>query len=133
MFDSENAILNLLVAHSIKDVASALDLDPRKFFYVVQHCDDGRYYQKFQIPKKSGGFRDISRPLRGLALAQSRLADALLHHYKVRPSVKGDVKGSSFVENARYHERQSWVLNIDIKDFFPTIGFARVRGLFLSP
>ena len=43
------------------------------------------------------------------------------------------MKGSSFVENARYHEGQRWVLNIDIKDFFPTIGFARVRGLFLSP
>jgi RNA-directed DNA polymerase len=61
------------------------------------------------------------------------LAEAFLLHYKVRPYVKGYVKGSSFVDNARYHEGQRWVLNIDIKDFFPSIGFARVRGLFLSP
>lgn len=34
--------------------------------------------------------------------------------------------------NAKYHEKQKWILNIDIKDFYPSITFPRVRGLFLS-
>ena len=122
----------MVVSHSVQDVASALGLDSRKFFYVVQNCDDGRYYRKFTVPKKSGGVRSISQPQRGLALAQSRLAEVLESHYRIRPYVKGYVKGTSFIENARYHQNQRWVLNVDIKDFFPSIGFARVRGLFLS-
>jgi RNA-directed DNA polymerase len=116
----------------VKDVAFALDLDPAKFFYVVQNADNGTYYRQFNIPKKSGGYRQISQPTRGLGLAQTRLANALNHHYRRRDYVKGYVKGTSFIENAQYHEKQRWILNIDIEDFFPSIGFARIRGMFLS-
>ena len=42
------------------------------------------------------------------------------------------MKGESFLTNAKYHEDQRWILSLDIKDFFPSISFARVRGLFLS-
>jgi RNA-directed DNA polymerase len=126
------ALVELQIAHSVKDVAAALKLEPDKFFYVVQNCDNGSYYQTFTIPKKTGGERVISKPTRGLALAQDRLAQILNHKYRPRPFVKGFVKGESFLTNARYHEKQRWILNIDIKDFFPTIGFARVRGVFMS-
>jgi RNA-directed DNA polymerase len=121
------------MAHSVKDVAFALRLDPEKFFYVVQHASDGLYYREFEIPKRRGGVRNIAAPRRGLALAQDRLSEILLLHYAPKKHVKGYVKGESFLTNARYHERQKWILNLDIKDFYPTIGFARVRGLFISP
>ncbi|NNU41041.1 TIR domain-containing protein [Rhizobium sophorae] len=127
-----NALLQLRMAHSVTDVAFSLGLEPSKFFYVVQNADNGRYYKEFQIPKKKGGMRHIAKPVRGLALAQDRLAAILRDKYEPKPFVKGYVKGQSFLTNARYHERQKWVLNIDIKDFFPSIGFARVRGLFMS-
>jgi len=120
------------LAHSVKDVALALGLDPARFFYVVQRCDDGSYYRSYKIPKKKGGFRDISQPVRGLALAQDRLAAILRAKYQPKSFVKGYISGESFLTNARYHERQKWVLNFDIKDFFPSINFARVRGLFMS-
>ena len=125
-------LFQLQFAHSVQDVAAALELDARKFFYVVQHADDGTYYKQFKIPKKRGGDRIISAPKRGLGLAQSRLAELLSKKYKAKPFVKGYVKGESFLTNAKYHERQKWILNIDIKDFYTSITFARVRGLFLS-
>lgn len=125
-------LLQLRIAHSIQDVASCLNLDVEKFFYVVQHADDGSYYRTFEIPKKRGGVRIISAPKRGLGLAQSRLAVLLEKKFKPKPYVKGYVKGESFLTNARYHEKQRWILNIDIKDFYPSITFPRVRGLFLS-
>ncbi|MCB0321109.1 MAG: TIR domain-containing protein [Bdellovibrionales bacterium] len=117
----------------MQDVAFALNLDPAKFFYVVQHADDGSYYREFVIPKKRGGVRSISAPQKGLALAQTRFYELLLEKYKPKPFVKGYVKGESFLTNAKYHEKQKWILNIDIKDFYPSITFARVYGLFLSP
>ncbi|CUX55620.1 putative RNA-directed DNA polymerase (Reverse transcriptase) [Agrobacterium deltaense RV3] len=128
----DDPILPLKLAHSVQDVAAALGLDAGKFFYVVQNADNGSYYKQFQIPKKKGGMRDIAKPVRGLALAQDRLAAILAQKYTPKQFVKGYVKGESFLTNARYHERQRWILNIDIKDFFPSINFARVRGLFMS-
>lgn len=132
MRDPEEAFSLLVVAHSVKDVASALNLDADKFFYAVQNSDGDRYYRRFSIPKKNGERREISQPYKGLALAQDRIAPILSYKYNPGPFVKGFVKGTSFVENARYHQNQRWILNIDIKDFFPSITFARVRGLFLS-
>lgn len=127
-----DAIFRLQSSHSVQDVSLVLGLDPAKFFYVVQNSDNGSYYRKFQIPKKSGGMRNISQPVRGLALAQDRLAQILSSHYRPKSFVKGYVKGQSFLTNAQYHEKQKWILNIDIENFFPSINFGRVRGLFLS-
>ncbi|MDJ1464197.1 TIR domain-containing anti-phage reverse transcriptase [Nitratireductor sp. GZWM139] len=133
MLDSfSDPLFRLQIAHSVKDVAYALGLDPEKFFYVVQHASDGTYYREFEISKKRGGVRNISSPRKGLALSQDRLAAVIAARYVPKKHVKGFVKGESFLTNARYHERQKWVLNIDVKDFYPSIGFARVRGLFLS-
>lgn len=132
MNELDQRIFQLKIAHSVKDVAYALNLDPEKFFYVIQHCDDGRYYKTFSIPKKSGDERKIAMPLRGLALSQDRLAPLLKQVYNPGPHVKAFVKGSSFVSNAAYHHNQRWILNIDLKDFFPSITFPRVRGLFIS-
>jgi len=131
-FEIQDPIFRLQASYSVQDVAYVLELDPSKFFYVIQNADNGSYYKKFQIPKKSGGFRNISQPVRGLALAQDRLSAILLAHYKPKGFVKGYVKGESFLSNAQYHEKQKWVLNIDIENFFPSINFGRVRGLFLS-
>lgn len=132
MNELDLCLFQLKIAHSVKDVSFALKLDPEKFFYVLQHTDEGRYYHTFEIPKKNGGKRAIAKPVRGLALAQDRLAPLLHHVYNPGPHVKAFVTGSSFVSNASYHKGQRWILNIDLSDFFPSINFPRVRGLFLS-
>ncbi|MFC1989917.1 reverse transcriptase domain-containing protein [Chloroflexota bacterium] len=38
----------------------------------------------------------------------------------------------SICTNARAHLGREWVLNIDLKDFFPSITFPRIRGLFIA-
>ena len=132
MKQEELVLFRLKAAYSVKDVALALDLDPEKFFYVVQRADDGSYYRNFQIEKKCGGKRNISMPRKGLALAQDRLCPVLNYVYSPGPYVKAFVKGTSFLDNARYHEGQRWILNVDLENFFGHITFPRVRGLFRS-
>src|SRR6185436_17792305 len=44
----------------------------------------------------------------------------------------GFVSGRSTVSNARAHLGRSLVVNLDLKDFFPSVTFPRVRGLFES-
>jgi RNA-directed DNA polymerase len=34
--------------------------------------------------------------------------------------------------NAEKHSKKRYVLNVDLKDFFPTINFGRVRGMFMA-
>ena len=40
--------------------------------------------------------------------------------------------GGTVVGNAKNHKRRRYVLNLDLKDFFPTFNFGRVRGFFLK-
>ena len=52
--------------------------------------------------------------------------------YDTKPSVHGFVIGKNVRSNANAHLRKRWVFNIDLKDFFPSINFGRVRGLFMG-
>ena len=56
----------------------------------------------------------------------------MLEKVPLEPEAHGFVKGRSTVTNATPHVGQGVVLNVDLKDFFPTISFRRVRGLFQS-
>jgi len=40
------------------------------------------------------------------------------------------VPNRSIVDNAKQHIGQSVVINMDLKNFFPTITYKRVKGLF---
>ena len=44
----------------------------------------------------------------------------------------GFVAGKSIYTNAQQHVDSSLILSVDLKDFFPTFTFARIRGLFRS-
>jgi RNA-directed DNA polymerase len=46
--------------------------------------------------------------------------------------VHGFVPGKSPLSNARWHQRKEWVLKVDLADFFPSIHFGRVRGMFMA-
>lgn len=84
-------------------------------------------YHQFSIPKKSGGEREISAPTYKLKVIQRCLSDLLQCCFTPTHVVTGFVAGRSVVENAKRHVGRRWVYNIDIKDFFPSIDFRRVK------
>ncbi len=97
-------------------------------------------YSQFEIPKRSGGKRTISAPNKRLKLLQKRLAKHLhlcdLEIEKLR-GVKyrlahGFKHGQSILSNADIHRNRRHVLNVDLKDFFGTINFGRVRGFLIK-
>lgn len=91
-------------------------------------------YREFTIKKKNGNDRLIAQPSPLLIDAQRELASILNLVVQARPSAHGFVQGKSIVTNARSHvgPRKSFIFNIDLKDFFPSITFKRVRGLFMA-
>jgi RNA-directed DNA polymerase len=57
---------------------------------------------------------------------------ALTPLYRPPHSVHGYVPKRNIQSNAIVHAGQLWVLGIDLENFFPSINFGRVRGLFMA-
>jgi len=91
-----------------------------------------RYYREFESEKKSGGKRFIVAPSDELKEVQRNIAKFLLKTEQLHDACTGYREGRSIVSNAQPHVGQDFVLNMDLKDFFPTISFNRVLGLFQS-
>ncbi len=115
-----------------KDVAAALGVSEKLLCYVLYGARLRRRYQQFDIPKRSGGIRIISAPPRGLLNIQRRAYQVLLQYYRPKFCVHGFVPNRGIVTNARPHARKRLLVNFDLEDFFPSIYFGRVRGLFTS-
>ena len=117
---------------SSRDIASLLEISYDRLVYHLFKSDPVTRYQTFTVPKRSGGTRQISAPATSLKIIQRKL-NHVLHH--VRPpkiQVHGFVIGRSIITNAQPHTKQKFVLKIDLKDFFPSINFGRVRGMFMG-
>jgi RNA-directed DNA polymerase len=91
-----------------------------------------RFYRTFKIPKKSGGKREISEPLPSLKEIQRWILDEILNHHRVSRYAKAYIHKRSIRENARFHVNQEIVLTIDIKDFFPSLRYEKVYGIFIG-
>ncbi len=89
-------------------------------------------YQGFHIPKKNGEARLIDAPKKELKKVQKQLVSELTSKYKARKATHGFLAGRSIVSNASGHVDKKYVLNLDLKDFFGSIHFGRVRNLFQS-
>ena len=126
----EDQFVNL---QTFKDVAHLLELDHSHLIYHLYiRKRIGNQYNKFKISKKSGGNRVILAPTTGLKVIQQKLNYILQLVYKSKPSVHGFMPQKSIVTNASPHTKKNFVFNIDLEDFFPSINFGRVRGLFIA-
>jgi retron-type reverse transcriptase len=86
------------------------------------------HYRTFSIPKKSGGLRTISAPVKMLKSFQTYVGKLLEAFYDAPDCVMGFTSGRSVVDNAELHYGKAYVFNTDLKDFFPSISQARVWG-----
>ena len=96
-------------------------------------------YREFTIPKAKGGMRTIEAPNENLLIIQKKLNPYLQAvYYKIKPdevygfvlSVRHEPTPRTIITNARNHTGKSYVLNIDLKDFFHSISSTQVRALF---
>lgn len=87
-------------------------------------------YKKIRIPKKMGGSRELSIPSENLKYIQRWILDHILYKCEIHDSACGFVKNKSIVDNAKKHVQKECVINLDIKDFFPTIQSKQIFFLF---
>ncbi len=128
--------LGLPVMHNAGDLARALDVDLRRLRFLTFHRRSARvvHYRRFTLPKKTGGLRHISAPRPAMKKAQRFVFDAILAHAaspaRLHADAHGFITSRNVVSNAVPHVGKHTVVNLDLKDFFPSITFPRVRGLF---
>lgn len=98
-------------------------------------------YHHYTIKKKKGGERQIFAPEKQLKKIQKHLNYFLQAYYlMIKPNeVHGFVVNPHYLgthcnilENAKVHTGKKYVLNIDLKDFFPSISTMQVKQVFTS-
>lgn len=123
---------------SIHELAWLLGYEPKGLAYVVYSKPYEGKYVDFQIPKRSGGKRTISAPVKSLKLLQSRLHTLLAtcaDDIDVERGAKnkfshGFRKNHSILTNATVHRGKRYVFNVDLNDFFGSVHFGRITGFF---
>lgn len=90
------------------------------------------HYVRYVAKKRSGGERIILAPKRQLKALQRKVLHGILEKLPMTAAAHGFVRERSIVTNARPHVGHKFVLNLDLKDFFPSIHYPRVRGLFVK-
>ncbi len=115
-----------------RDVAELLEIKYPTLTYYLYRIPKENNYRHFTFKKKSGGFRDIYTPITPLKIIQMKLNHILQLIHEPKNCVHGFLPGRSVITNAKAHLSKSVLLNIDIKDFFQSINFGRVRGMFMA-
>ncbi|HHG85546.1 MAG TPA: RNA-directed DNA polymerase [Bacteroidetes bacterium] len=127
-----------LTQHGLTDIASvealalAMGMTVGKLRFLAYNREISRvsHYIRFHLPKKRGGTRLISAPKPGLKSAQYWVLQHILDRIELHDAAHGFRKARSIVTNAKPHLGADLVVNIDLKDFFPTVNYRRVKGLF---
>lgn len=115
-----------------KDVAQILQIRDSSLRYFLYGIGTDNLYDEFEIPKRTGGSREIAAPKKKWRTIQRKLADVLVEVYSPKKSTYGFIKDRNHILGADKHKHQRVVLNIDLKDFFGQIHFGRVMGLFMA-
>jgi RNA-directed DNA polymerase len=90
----------------------------------------GSPYVEFEIPKATGGTRRIAAPRAPLRAVQRAILDQILAKAAAHGACHGFVTGRSTVTNATPHVGAALVVKMDLQDFFPSVHYRRVLGLF---
>ncbi len=90
-------------------------------------------YVNFEIPKKTGGKRTITAPDKFLKKVQRRINLLLTLFFEPKSATHGFLEDRSIVTNAKIHVGKKYVLNVDLKDFFPSIHFGRIKAVLQLP
>ena len=128
------------------DFAKLLGLKSAKYInYLLYNIQTDNLYTTFTIPKKNGGERVIHAPKKELKFLQKKLADILWECYlesleskskdknfKIPVLSHAFEKEKSIITNSQMHRNKKYILNIDLKDFFDSFNFGRVRGFFIK-
>jgi len=108
----------------------------KPFEFALWHIRTKGYTEK-AITKKNGNIRNLLVPPPFTKNMQKKIKNVINEYYTPSSAVHGFIISKdddirNIVSNASFHVRKKIVINLDIENFFDSINFGRVRGLFLA-
>ena len=126
--DFENKLRHLSDAQELAAMLNELklpwyysDFRGKQLSFLADTNNIQRRCKTFRLRKKHGGYREITAPKGALRGVLQALNIVLQTYDEPTPWAYGFVCGRSVVDNARPHVGKRYILNLDLKDFFPTI------------
>ncbi|GJD18720.1 RNA-directed DNA polymerase (Reverse transcriptase) [Rivularia sp. IAM M-261] len=125
---------NLPLCNTALEIAEAMGVTIGKLRFLAfnRKTSTISHYIRFKVPKKTGGERLISAPMPNLKQAQYWILENILNKLEVHDAAHGFRENRSIITNATPHVGADVIINFDLKDFFPSISYKRVKGLFQS-
>jgi len=123
---------------SVSELCMLLKTDKRKLELLAGQPR----YKTFTVPKKDGGERLIEAPAHGLKRILGLLNRYLQSTYYFEKSraaygfivgVRNDDDRRNILANAKKHLNKTYLLNIDLQDFFHSVTREQVLDIFLKP
>jgi len=126
---------NKMTVSSRSDLADFFGVKNKYINWVLYADKSASGYKKFTINKASGKIRTLHAVTKKLKKLQRIALDHLQADKRFQPTAysHGFTQQKSIITNAAYHKRSKRIIKMDIKDFFPTIHFGRVQGMFMAP
>ena len=130
--------MQFIAAKNLSAIAALLKLEKHQLSLLAGKPG----YDRFHIPKASGGKRLIESPRKDLKKTQKRLGKWLqCVYYTLKPDSaygfiicpEDDPDPCNIYTNAAAHIDKKWVLNVDLKDFFHQVSQNRINQMFLRP
>ena len=115
----------MIVYRELSSLEQDLGISAKPLYAVSNNLS--KHYRKTKLPKKGGGFRNLSVPDEVLKSIQKRIAEVLLIHMPVSRYAKAYRFGSSTLRNAKHHIGKQVVLKLDILHFFDSIRYSTVK------
>ena len=137
--DFENKLSNLRDPQELAAMLNELkspyyysDFRGKQLSFFADTNNIQRRCKTFQFRKKHGGYREITAPKGALRGVLQALNIVLQTYDEPTPWAYGFVCGRSVVDNARPHVGKRYILNLDLKNFFPTITRHQVADCLMA-
>jgi hypothetical protein len=121
-------LLGLPVFESIEDLANLIHVDPGRLNILTMYSE--RFYKNYRIPKKTGGYRNISQPSKELKAIQAWILRNILEKLSPSAHATGYVRGKNLLDNVSPHSGNRYFLSVDMENFFPSVSRWRVQLVF---
>lgn len=121
-------LFGMPVFSNLDDLSELMSVDRGVLSFLVS-CPQ-KNYKVFSIPKRTGGSRQIEAPSKRLKAIQAWILANILSPLAVQEQATAYRPGYSIRNNTSPHQDDNYFLLLDIKDFFPSIRYQRIYGIF---
>lgn len=115
----------MIIYRELSSLEQDLGISAKTMYAVSNNL--GKHYHTVKLPKKNGGYRELSVPDPLLKSIQKQITNTLLVHMPVSRYATAYCYGSSTLRNAKHHIGKRVVLKLDILHFFDSIRYSTVK------